>query len=207
MPEEVPLSPEDPKKRKEEQSRRYCVYMRPWTLVEAFATTVVPHISELNIVPGFRLRRKAKSHPQSQRSFTRAWSWYIHGQVVSHHQARIIRNFFATNSGCTRDVNVDILASTSSENGGPLEFDNAYCVDTIHALLGRMLAGTHQKDSEDGSGKASMRTAIQLGNEHWGLHKKAWECKTASSEGIILAAAENIVVDGGRTEKGSTFQN
>ena len=71
---------------------------------------------------------------------------------------------------CIRDVKVDLAATCLTEQARPLQFDNAYCIDAFHALIARMLASKTEKDAEEVNGKASVRSAIESGDKHWGLH-------------------------------------
>ena len=185
MPDHVALTPEKPSLRKEEQGRRYCVYMRPWTLLPELATVHVPYITNLNQTPQQtrrRLRTKTAVH-----SFARAWSWYIHGQIVSQHQTRIIRKFMEINCGnCTRDANVDIETEGSGVKACALEFDNQMCVNSIHRLIRCMLSGKKEKDGEnEEKAGASSRRSIELGNDIWGLTNRGWAVQSASADDII----------------------
>ena len=89
----------------EDKYLRYSVYMRPWVLDREFARDhYVPHLADLDIVPNRRrLRSKTRGlAPGDERSYTKAWKWYIAGKVVSRHATHIIRQFHALNCGKSR---------------------------------------------------------------------------------------------------------
>ncbi len=71
-----------------------------------FATPDVPHLAELDLVPGSplpagraRLRGKQPWAPDAGRSYELSWRWYIRGHVVSQHAKRIIVQFMAACCG------------------------------------------------------------------------------------------------------------
>ena len=92
----------------------YSVYMRAWTKIEDYATEHVPLLWNLDRVPmGTRRRLRRK---QSTRSFSRTWSWYIHGHIVSKHQQRLIHQFMLMNCGrSTTDTGVDVDAAEHAD--------------------------------------------------------------------------------------------
>ena len=110
MPERVPQYPERPGRQYEERCRLYCVYMRPWTLVARFQTAHVPLLAKLHVRPGGVTRRLRGK--KAWNTYAKSWQWYIHGNVVSQHQARTIVAFMSINSGrSTTDAELD--ASTA----------------------------------------------------------------------------------------------
>ena len=77
----------------EYRGRVFSVYLRPWTLNAAWSTDRVPHLQELNVVPG------SAQDGTPQYSYAAAWSNYIQNGVVSRHAQRIIVQFMLANCG------------------------------------------------------------------------------------------------------------
>eukprot|EP00973_Karenia_brevis_P033957 4686363-Karenia_brevis.AAC.1 len=93
--------PDSPNGR-EAASRLYCIYMRPLTLDQSTATTNVPHIFMLDKIPhawttehgkvtALRCSGKQPTPQHFLRRFSTSWSWYVRGNVVSEHSARLIK--------------------------------------------------------------------------------------------------------------------
>ena len=126
-PENTPMP--DKQKDLEAASRLYSLYMRPWTLDHEQANSEVLHVTNLNQIPnkpttgsgGSTLlsdaheggateaspskRRRITSKqgddamPPQVRSYAAAWSWYVRGNIVSEHAARLIKQFMAACCG------------------------------------------------------------------------------------------------------------
>ena len=166
---------------KEERGRLYSVYMRPWTLITAFASRHVPHLRFLNVpVPVlrcFRLRHKTTPVGQPPRSFAAAWTFYIRGNVVSRHQRKIIVQFMSMN--CSRSQTRDDDASADQENSrkdGDADVANSVGVQKIHEVLGKMVARektTNNTDNDATHGDAR-GNALQLGDDLWGPQSRPW---------------------------------
>ena len=102
----------------EAKARAFSVYMRPWTLDPGTATEEVPHLVDLDKpyqrpgldgepppkLPRTRLRAKAADPNWCARSFAKAWSTYVRGNVVPRTAARLITQFMAANCGRTKRV-------------------------------------------------------------------------------------------------------
>ena len=97
----------DRARNQEERAKLYSIYLRPWVLEHDDASSAVPHITELDLVPASHLcvrtgwstnddrplvfrRVRTKSVGCIDRSFVSAWRNYIRGRIVSSHAKRII---------------------------------------------------------------------------------------------------------------------
>ena len=99
MPDRVPQYPESPGRQHEERCRLYSVYMRPWTSNERFQTDHVPLLQNLHQGrPSRALRLRGKQQKRIG-TYAASWQWYVNGNVVSQHQARIITSFMQLNAG------------------------------------------------------------------------------------------------------------
>ena len=78
------------------RARLYLLYLRPWTLVPAWADKkYVPYICDLNLIPGKRIAIRGKQPPPvpGTYSYDKAWRQYISEGVVSRHAHRLIVQF------------------------------------------------------------------------------------------------------------------
>ena len=85
QPDSTPMP--DRAKNQEERAKLYSVYLRPWTLEHEDASSAVPHITRLNVVPASHLcartrcsdtsivlrRRRCKAPVPFDRSFVASW--------------------------------------------------------------------------------------------------------------------------------------
>ena len=99
----------------EEKAKLFSVYLRPWVLDKEIASSVVPHITDLNRYDEssscartdgghnteVKSRRRiiGKTPCSIVRSFARAWQHYIRHRIVSVHAKRIISQFMAACCG------------------------------------------------------------------------------------------------------------
>ncbi len=125
----------------EEKARLCSVYMRPWTLINDFATAAVPHLRNLNVVQRtqrrLRLRSKTSVDPSYEyyevRSWRQSWRQYIDGHIVSDYSARIIKNFLlvvAVESHQHDDADDEVKELSSAEV--PL---HSTSLEQIHEVL------------------------------------------------------------------------
>ena len=195
-PQNAPM-PESAKT-KEEQSKRYSLYFRPWTLLEDFRTPDVPLITELDAVALRTERRRCRGKTLKadflwERSFHRTWTRYIRGNVVSEHSVRMITQFMAANCGrsSTRfDDSLDDAGTTKDE--AKFGAANSITVARLHSLISNMSgkagvddAAAEGENSKDDmrSGKqnanqgykASSQTAMRIGDQIWGLEAMSWK--------------------------------
>ena len=98
-PNGTPL-PDQPNKAKQ-KFLLYSLYMRPWTLHRGWASTQVPHITDLDVIPS----SSAPTTQEVPRDHELSWRWYIRGHVVSRHAQRLIVQFMA--ACCGRSTNRD----------------------------------------------------------------------------------------------------
>ncbi len=127
----------------EENARLCSVYMRPWTLIDEFATAAVPHLRNLNVVQQTqarlrrRLRSKTSVDPSYEyyevRSWRQSWRQFIDGHIVSDYSARIIKNFLllvAVESHRHDDADDEVKELSSAEV--PL---HSTSLEQIHEVL------------------------------------------------------------------------
>ena len=135
--------------------------MRPWTLIDAFACEHVPSLRHLHHVPlTRRIRAKCQVH-----KYARGWEWYIRGNIVSHHQERLIKSFMALNSGkSSTDAELDAAFGVEhTSTKATLQYDNTQTVAFVHGLLRRMAAADGEK-VEEKEMTSSMQTALNKGD-------------------------------------------
>ena len=137
----------------ERKGRLYCVYMRPWVLDKSIATSEVPHLTDLDLLPERhcpmqkkRYRLQGKQSPPIQtdprRSFSESWTHYIRGNVVSRHACKIIVQFMAANCGKTSRVENHDL-EVSGANACPTDVpNNVLQLARVHHILDQMATPT-----------------------------------------------------------------
>eukprot|EP00973_Karenia_brevis_P073538 10218027-Karenia_brevis.AAC.1 len=139
----------DGQKGREAASRLYCIYMRPWTLDRSTATTDVPHISMLDKIPytwttehgkvtALRCFGKQPTTQHFLRRFSTTWSWYVRGNVVSEHSARLIKQSMAA---CCRKTtkNEDTLDEDAQDTPPQQNLpESDLALARVHAILDHM---------------------------------------------------------------------
>jgi hypothetical protein len=80
----------------EGKARLFSLYMRPWVLERVWATALVPHIADLDLLA---LPSSESASAAASRSYTGAWRHYVRGRVVTHHAKRLVVQFMAACCG------------------------------------------------------------------------------------------------------------
>ena len=194
--------------RKERQARLSSIYMRPWTMVPQYATPHVPYLGRLHIVPDGVGRKRKGKQSGDDRSYAAAWRWYLRGNILSDHQRRIISAFMALNSATSStDRGEDF--SDELPKGTPESYDTARAASSVHALVKRMSAGTAGRkgdvSKEDtAEGGRSQQTALQLGEELWGLQGSRWQLGDDPLRGVELEDPTANAATGEKVRKPET---
>ena len=120
----------------EKKAKLFALYLRPWVLDRQKACRHVPHLADLDVVltaVGATRRQRAKATDTSRvRSYSRAWTNYVRGQVVSQHAARLIRQFMA--ACCGKSTGRD--EPDEAELKGPIDLpENSVSLERDHRLL------------------------------------------------------------------------
>ena len=128
----------DKQQDKDKKARLFALYLRPWVLDPAHArpTAFVVHLGDLDRV-----------YPTNERSYSRAWSAYVRGHVVSRHARRIIVQFMAACCGKSTQRESLELAIAREAMAVP---DNAVPLDRVRALLSGLAVKASQ---DDGAGR------------------------------------------------------
>ena len=132
----------------------YSLYMRPWTLHTEWASTQVPHITDLDVLPhsvasmehatqAFDAECLLSSADNSSidvrlRSHELSWRWYIRGHVVSRHAQRLIVQFMAACCGRSNGddgQNEEQEAREMSKANVP---DNDLSLQRVHNIIDSM---------------------------------------------------------------------
>lgn len=120
----------------EKKAKLFALYLRPWVLDRLKACRHVPHLADLGVTltaVGVARRRRAKATDASRvRNYSRAWTTYVRGQVVSRHAARLIRQFMA--ACCGKSTGRD--EPDEAELKGPINLpENSVSLERVHRLL------------------------------------------------------------------------
>ena len=183
----------DKQKTAEGKNRLFSVYMRPWVLDHALASQHVPHLCDLDRAaaeadspPVKRRRLVGKQRPRGQapRSFTAAWKWYVRGNIVSRHAARLITQFMAACCGksTTRD-HMEADPDTHADGTAP-NTSNTIPLSRVHAVLDRATrfdgtgaTGTHDESgTEDEQLRLSehVRCSLSVTDDLWRRDIMEW---------------------------------
>ena len=176
----------------EENARLCSVYLRPWTLNKRDAGDHVPHLLQLAQLPqlpttrtvvGRRLRRKTDSglvnftstsdvpigDGLQAASWSEAWKWYVHGNVVSDHAARIITNFLTSTLARTAEQD-DSSGDDRDDEAGTRDCDavGPLCpsLDNLHNIL-RTQVDVHGQDGKVTRASQEHARTIQRSRLMW----------------------------------------
>jgi len=173
----------------DENARLCSVYLRPWTLNKRDVGEHVPHLLQLAQPPAIATvvgrRLRAKTSPslvdpalmsdapsvcgQQTPSWSAAWKWYIHGNVVSDHAARIITNFLTSTLAQTA-VQDDSTEDDRDDDAGTRDYDavGPLCpsLDNLHHIL-RTQVESHGQDGRATRASQEHARTIQRSRLMW----------------------------------------
>ncbi len=133
---------------KEQRARICSVYWRPWVLHETWASAEVPHITRLHrrtcqvshpeVIPGTRVRHKAKMETRSEDvGFRATWKDYVWGNVVSEHAVMLIRSFLTAYEGAEHDAEDRVEQNSKSIVCGHVPLSAKGMHDILQGMLQR----------------------------------------------------------------------
>ena len=165
------------KRSKEENSRIFSAYLRPWVLSRQQASFLVPHLADLDLVSRpttaeirTRCTKKRRVGPLPVRSFRTRWKSYVRGGIVSEHARRIVVNFVsACCAGARRDS--DSEEEVKEDNVTPLPVPGMQLpLTSVHRLI-QQHAQQHEKGTDDDATRRSsaVAKALALGSTLWGV--------------------------------------
>ena len=197
QPDSTPMP--DHAKNQEERAKLYSVYLRPWVLERRDASSAVPHITELNLVPASHLcvrtgwsindntpfvfrRVRCKSAHSIDRSFVCAWRNYIRGRIVSKHAKRMITQFMA--ACCGKSKTEDMILGHQSMEPSEAEM-NEHCsmsLQFVHQVLkeaSNFKSNVKKMSNEDDDVNEvnlseQMKCSLKLGSALWSLDSTTW---------------------------------
>ena len=181
----------------ERRSMLLSAYYRPWTLIMAASQErVCPYAGTLDMVPSStRLRGKQ----MKERSYRRAWRWYVRGHVVSKTAVRVIKRALMqipadSQEGRERDDE----NATADIEPLPADADVSLSSSDLREMLRR--SGTAKAPAE-GTSK-EVHTAMQHGQKLWGAaldgRLDSATCARAPTYDTNLASAEKTWVENRR---------
>ena len=164
-------------------------------MIPEYATASVPYLGRLHVVPGLLSRKRKGKQSGDDRSYAAAWHWYLRGHIVSEHQRRIITAFLAINSATSStDIGEDF--KDDLPKGVPESYDTSRAASSLHSLVKRMseqsgetkrsAAGQEQEEES-----RSLRTALNLGEQLWGLQEDGWQLGPTPLLGVVQATGES----------------
>ena len=85
------------------------------------------------------------------RSWSKSWTSYIRGNVVSQHAVRLIVQFMAANCGRSTTMDDEIVDSTEKESVPKFSASNSVSVSRLHTILKDMCTQNTTLDGDDTS--------------------------------------------------------
>ena len=196
QPDGTPMP--DREENREERSRLFSVYMRPWVLDRSTASASVPHLADLDLVrPTTRRRLVGRAPARFTRSYQEAWSSYVRGQIVSRHAEQTIKQFMAVCCTKSHRTEGNTLLRSRQPDEEERKTPNDLSLEQIHEIIGGMSAkakaaadaggGESSEDNDDEKTKASdtMLKSINLGTKVWAFDKKDWPAGDCDRSGLL----------------------
>ena len=191
----------------EERGRLFNVYLRPWVLVREWATSHVPHISDLSLLVSDvvsaaeqRQRRvRGKTTPsvvEHTRSHEKAWLDYRSAHVVSQHARDVIRGFEAATQAKMFEEEDDMeQAQNSKAAAGPA--DTSW-VDGVH--MEAILAWQEGNQKDMGWGKRAGAAAV-ASSKFWEQGQMKWKARGERDGEVESDVSVTEVVQGEKQAK------
>jgi len=203
MPERAP--------KREERSRLFSLYLRPWVLERLHATRQVPHISELDVVAPpkdmeqepKRLRlqvKQARAAPPVRKSYVEAWSQYVRGGIVSRHAQILIKQFLSTSCGRSEEQTDEALPRTRDLDENERQTKNDMNLEEVHSIINDMNSA---KSKDLGLGDEPNTTkkpqhSTELGSRLWSLESQTWSDVAVNTTGLLSDV--DVAAEGNRSQ-------